>query len=50
MWWIFFVVNVASVWMWFNEYLTCGNHLSVLIMWMIWTINSVWGWWKWQRT
>ena len=50
MWWIFFLVNVASVWMWFNEYLTHGNHLSILIMWIIWTINSIWGWWRWQKT
>lgn len=50
MWWIFFLVNMASVWMWFNEYALHGNHFSILIMWIIWTINSVYGWFKWNKT
>ena len=50
MWQMFIFINIASVYMWYQNYIDCGGHLATLIMWIIWTINSVYGYIKWNKT
>lgn len=50
MWWVFFIVNVVSVAMWLGVFLESGNGICFLIMWLVWTINSIYGWINWNKT
>lgn len=48
-WILFFIINVVSIYMWSMRYLDNGANLGTLLMWLIWTINSVYGYYKWNK-
>lgn len=49
-WTIFIIINIVSIYMWLMRYMDTGANLGTLVMWIIWTINSIYGWFKWNRT
>ena len=49
-WTLFIIINIVSIYMWLMRYMGTGANLGTLVMWIIWTINSVYGWFKWNRT
>ena len=48
-WTIFIIINIVSIYMWLMRYMDTGDNLGTLVMWVIWTINSVYGWFKWNK-
>ena len=48
-WSLFIIINIVSIYMWLMRYMDTGANLGTLVMWIIWTINSVYGWFKWNK-
>ena len=48
-WFCWFAVNVISIMMWYTAYLETGTGFGVLIMWVMFLINSIYGTITWSR-
>ena len=48
-WSLFIIINLVSIYMWLMRYMDTGANLGTLVMWIIWTINSVYGWFNGTR-
>lgn len=48
-WLLWIVVNIVSIGMWLYAFTTTGNDVSVLIMWVAYLVNSVYGYVKWHK-
>ena len=49
-WILFIIINFVSMYMWLLRYMDNGDNIGTLIMWFIWTINSIYGYFKWNKT
>ena len=49
-WSLFIIINVVSILMWLYRYADDGQSMGMVIMWIIWTINSIYGWIKWNKS
>ena len=49
-WDLFIIINIMSVYMWVDRYIETGDNLGTLVMWIIWTINSIYGYFKWNKS
>lgn len=50
MWAIFIGINIVTIYMWGCRYLEDGANPCTLIMWIVWLINAIWGWYRWNKT
>ena len=48
-WSLFIIINVVSILMWIYRWADDGDSIGMIVMWILWTINSVYGWFKWNR-
>jgi nicotinamide mononucleotide transporter len=50
-WVLWVIVDVVSTIMWLNVCLNEGGmmNLGLAIMWMLWTVNAIYGWLKWRK-
>lgn len=48
-WIIWITVNVLSIVMWLNVFLTNGESVTILVMWSAFLVNSIYGWIKWKN-
>jgi nicotinamide mononucleotide transporter len=48
-WAVWIVINIISIYMWADVYLTTGNSIAILVMWMAYLVNSVYGWYNWTQ-
>jgi nicotinamide mononucleotide transporter len=46
-WLVWIVVNVLSIILWTNAYLTPGNDIAILVMWVAYLVNSIYGYVNW---
>lgn len=49
-WSLFIIINVVSILMWIYRWADDGESVGMVVMWIIWTINSIYGCIKWNRT
>lgn len=49
-WSLFIIINVVSILMWLYRYADDGGSIGMVVMWIIWTINSIYGWFKWNKS
>lgn len=49
-WSLFIIINVVSILMWLYRYADDGGSVGMVVMWIIWTINSIYGWFKWNKS
>jgi nicotinamide mononucleotide transporter len=45
--WIF--VNIFSIILWFTAFMSTGNDVTILIMWIAYLVNSVYGYLNWRK-
>lgn len=48
-WYIWITINLFSIYMWLDRYLTNGENIATLMMWIVFFLNSVYGLYKWTR-
>ena len=48
-WWIWVVVDIVSVYMWFQSFLQGQEYIATLIMWLVYLVNAVIMLVKWER-
>lgn len=48
-WIVWMIINVVSIYMWTDVYLSTGNSIAILIMWIAYLVNSVYGWYNWTQ-
>lgn len=48
-WTLWIIVDVISIGMWLHAFATTGNDISVLIMWVAYLVNAVYGYWNWNK-
>lgn len=49
-WLLWIIINVFTIYLWLMSYLSTGESISILIMWCIYLINSIYGCIKWNAT
>jgi nicotinamide mononucleotide transporter len=49
-WSLFIIINVVSIFMWLYRWADDGGSVGMVVMWIIWTINSIYGCIKWNKT
>ena len=48
-WWIWVVVDIVSVYMWFQSFLQGQEYIATFIMWLVYLVNAVIMLVKWER-
>lgn len=48
-WIVWTIINVISIYMWVDIYLNTGNSLAILVMWVAYLVNSLYGWYNWTK-
>lgn len=48
-WSLFIIINAVSILMWLYRWADDGESVGMVVMWIIWTINSIYGWFKWNK-
>lgn len=48
-WIVWIVINVVSIYMWTDIYLSTGNSIAILIMWIAYLVNSFYGLYNWTK-
>ncbi len=48
-WYIWISINILSIYMWTNRYLSNGENIATLMMWIVFLLNSFYGLYKWQK-
>ncbi len=48
-WITWMIVDVVSIWMWLTAFLTSGNDVTVLIMWVAYLFNAIYGYYNWKK-
>ncbi len=48
-WYLWLSINVFSIYMWTERYLSNGENIATLLMWIVFLLNSVYGLLKWTR-
>lgn len=48
-WITWIIVDMVSIWMWLTAFLTTGNDVTVLIMWVAYLFNAIYGYINWKR-
>lgn len=48
-WSLWIVVNMVSIGMWLYAFATTGDDVSVLVMWVAYLVNSIYGYVKWNK-
>lgn len=48
-WVMWIVVNMLSIVLWLNVFLTAGESVTILVMWSAYLVNSIYGYVKWLR-
>lgn len=48
-WAIWIAVDVVSIYMWWNRYRMAGENAATLLMWVVFLVNAIYGFIKWER-
>lgn len=48
-WFVWIVINIISIYMWADIYMSTGNNIAILVMWIAYLVNSFYGWYNWQK-
>lgn len=48
-WYIWISINILSIYMWTNRYLSNGENIATLMMWIVFLLNSFYGLYKWKK-
>lgn len=48
-WLLWIVVNILTIILWANVFFTDGNSVTILVMWIAYLVNSVYGYIKWRK-
>lgn len=48
-WITWIIVDMVSIWMWLTAFLTSGNDVTVLIMWVAYLFNAIYGYYNWKK-
>ena len=48
-WILWIIVNVLTITLWLNVFITDGNSVTILVMWIAFLVNSVYGYIKWIK-
>ncbi len=48
-WYLWISINLFSIYMWTERYLTNGENIATLLMWVVFLLNSIYGLYKWTR-
>lgn len=48
-WYLWISINLFSIYMWLDRYLTNGENIATLLMWITYLLNSLYGLYKWTR-
>ncbi|UUV46858.1 nicotinamide mononucleotide transporter [Bacillus phage vB_BanS-Thrax4] len=48
-WLLWICVNVLTIILWFNVFMTDGNNITMLVMWIAYLCNSIYGYIKWSK-
>lgn len=48
-WSLFIIINLVSILMWLYRWADDGESIGMVVMWIIWTINSIYGYYKWNK-
>lgn len=48
-WLLWIVVNILSIILWLNVFIHSGNSVTILVMWIAYLINAVYGYVKWIK-
>jgi nicotinamide mononucleotide transporter len=48
-WIIWIVVDIVSIGMWLTAFLTTGNDVTILMMWVAYLVNALYGYWNWRK-
>jgi nicotinamide mononucleotide transporter len=48
-WIVWIVINVVSIYMWTDIYLSTGNSIAILVMWIAYLVNSFYGLYNWTK-
>jgi len=48
-WVVWTTINIISIYMWATVYLDTGNSIAILIMWIAYLVNSIYGWYNWNK-
>lgn len=48
-WSLWIVVNVLNIILWVYAFATSGDDVAILVMWVAYLFNSVYGYWKWNK-
>ncbi|UGO50660.1 PnuC-like nicotinamide mononucleotide transport [Bacillus phage vB_BanS_Sophrita] len=48
-WLLWIVINVLTIILWFNAFMTDGGSITILIMWCFYLANSIKSWFNWNK-
>lgn len=48
-WLLWIVINVLTIILWFNSFMTDGGSITILIMWCFYLVNSIKSWFNWNK-
>jgi nicotinamide mononucleotide transporter len=48
-WITWIVVDIVTIGMWFTAFITTGNDITVLIMWIAYLVNALYGFYNWRK-
>ena len=48
-WFLWILVNIASIVLWAYALLNGGNEITLLLMWIAYLINAIYGWINWIK-
>ena len=48
-WYIWISINILSIYMWANRYLSNGENIATFMMWIVFLLNSFYGLYKWKK-
>lgn len=48
-WIVWIVIDVISIYMWADIYLSTGDSLAILVMWTAYLVNALYGWYNWEK-
>lgn len=48
-WMIWIVVDIVSIGMWLTAFLTTGNDVTILMMWVAYLVNALYGYLNWRK-
>lgn len=48
-WVVWIVIDVVSIYMWLDVFLTDGTGVTMVVMWSAYLVNACYGWWNWRR-